>query len=105
MKLWLDDERNPPKNQKGWTWVKTWEEVKEALLKDPLDPVRVMSFDHDLGPDTLDGYEIIKRISWEIPERYPWEVKAHSRNVVGKENILAYDRWYRRMTTDDEETA
>lgn len=43
MKLWLDDVRPAPA---GWTWVKTVDEARDAVLAGGVDE---MSLDHDLG--------------------------------------------------------
>jgi hypothetical protein len=93
MKIWLDDIRTPPDD--SWTWVKNWDEV-ETLLKTGVWPDE-MSFDHDLGEDTKDGYDIIKMIGGFYSSQFPKVVHVHSANPVGAKNIRDYDEWVRRV--------
>lgn len=46
MKIWLDDVREPPDD--SWTWEETAKGAI-ALLHYPVEPVTVISLDHDLG--------------------------------------------------------
>jgi hypothetical protein len=104
-RLFIDDERDPI----NVTWGKTWQE--NAMYRDDswiiarnyLDVVEIVislgfpetiSFDHDLGHEELDGYEIAKKLSVmvmdgvQMPDNFRFFV--HSKNPVGAENISTY---------------
>lgn len=98
MKIWLDDVRMPP--NLTWEWASSFAQLRYLLLRADAAP-EVISFDHDLGPDTEDGYDIIKIIAQEWPTFYPERVEVHSANPVGADNIEQYDRWFRRMRRED----
>ena len=103
--LFIDDERDP----KDVTWGKTWQE--NAMYRDDawiiarnwLDVVEIVislgfpetiSFDHDLGYEEIDGYEIAKKLSVMIMDgvQLPNDFRffVHSKNPVGAENISTY---------------
>lgn len=87
MKIWLDDIREPP--VKGnWVWMKSGEEVIEALKN---TEVKEISFDHDLGEDRMTGYDVAKWIEEQASQGLidPIIWKVHSANPVGKKNIEA----------------
>lgn len=117
MKIWLDDERKPPK---GWLWAHDLNELSDIVaavmhLHYSLDKlgidvedkyfIDVMSFDHDLGcfesgVPKPDGYDCIKFMTcWPMNKVYPREVQVHSMNPVGADNIRSYDKSYRRSMT------
>lgn len=101
IKIWLDDERNPPDN----TWLHTkhvyqaWHFIKNGIVNE-------ISFDHDLGEREVTGNSLAKRIEEylflnELP-RIIWHV--HSQNPVGRQNIISTmqscDRMWDRMEQD-----
>ena len=92
MRIWLDDVREVPK---GFIHVHNLKELKMLLEISPDEVIEEMSFDHDLGLNTPDGYEIIKWLARKHPDRWPKEVRSHSANPIGRENIEAYDRLVR----------
>lgn len=92
MKIWLDDIRVP---LEGFIWVHNQRELEE-LLRSNAEEIEVMSFDHDLGDGEMDGYAIIKWLFRVHGDRYPNEVRVHSANPTGAENIRAYDACARR---------
>lgn len=92
MKIWLDDLRPPPD---GFIHVKNFAELENLLTSNP-DSIEVMSFDHDLGDGEKDGYEIAKWIAANHLERWPLEVRVHSANPPGAENIRAFDEFVRK---------
>lgn len=100
LRIWLDDERPAPQ---GFVHVHTINELHDVLMRTE-GPITVMSFDHDLG-DASDGYDIIKWLAAEHLDRYPLEIRVHSGNTVGRENIVAYDRSVRKHLLSTERPA
>lgn len=103
MKIWLDDNHTgykpaPP----GWIHVHNFAELTE-LLDSNQEPIEIMSFDNDLGPEPeLTGYNIIKWFEKERLNRYPEKVVVHSENIVDAENIRCYDRNVRKHILHEE---
>ena len=87
-KLWLDDDLVHRVAPDGWTHVQTVEDAIQVL---ETQPVSHLSLDHDLGENQKTGYDLVK---W-IEERYfvqdikPPEMKIHSANPVGRDNMMA----------------
>jgi len=103
--LFLDDERDPIDVKWGtwqeqamyrdedWFIARNWSEVLELVIS--LGLPSLISFDHDLGDNTPNGYEIAKRLcdliinaNYELPADFHFLV--HSKNPVGAENIRCY---------------
>jgi hypothetical protein len=84
MKLWLDDIRTMPE---GFDWH-CWGSG-EAFHWIRTGTVTFISFDHDLGEDSLTGYDVAKEIerlaSIGMIPTIEWTV--HSANPVGRKNI------------------
>lgn len=83
LKLWLDDEREPPA---GWIHARS---VRQAMLILRTGQVQSLSLDHDLGAGAS-GYDVVR---W-IEERCalgaikpPERIAVHSANPVGRERI------------------
>lgn len=77
MKVFLDDERTPPK---GWILVR-WPEEAIDLLK--TGKVTAISLDHDLGDDDHGtGYDVILWIEEQVIVNNfkPPKIKVHSAN-------------------------
>ena len=78
MKLWLDDERRPPK---GWVWARTYGQAVSCLETGKFDEV---SLDHDLGEDKT-GYDVAVWLEERALDgtlgRLRWRV--HSSNPEG----------------------
>lgn len=91
MRIWLDDCRLPPD---GFIHVKNFAEL-QTLLAENSDTIEVMSFDHDLGDEEADGYQIAKWLAENYLERWPLEVHVHSANPPGSANIRAFDAFVR----------
>ena len=100
MILWLDDVRNPVLyglKGKDYKWVKNSDEfvdyIENNLLPDEI------SFDHDLGLDSFDGYWCAKwLVNYCIENDFNMPVlRSHSANPVGKKNIESvyntYQKW------------
>lgn len=97
--LFIDDERNPPNDQE-WMIARSSQEVEELLLRFQCMPTHI-SFDHDLGSESFDGYVIVKRLCDDdisghflFPEDFTYNI--HSQNLVGAENIRCYLNNYLR---------
>lgn len=91
MKLWLDDIRPAPN---GWIWCKNSVEflAYENLVAFMNGEIEKISFDHDLGDDDLNGYQIICELEQvvyaaEMYRRDLPEFHIHSANPVGRRNI------------------
>ena len=96
MKIWLDDVRSAPE---GFTHhVHSLPELKELLeVLRPDTHIEAISFDHDLGENQPDGYEIVKWLAKYHLDRWPKEIAVHSANPVGAENIRQYAAQVRRI--------
>lgn len=105
MHIWLDDQHNDPEMPKRWpppgfTPVRNLAELS-ALIDSTAEAIEIMDFDHDLGDfdengNERDGYMIIKWLAHEHLDRYPREVRVHSQNIPGRENIIKFDEFVRK---------
>jgi hypothetical protein len=94
MNIFLDDERLPA-NYLDFVIVRNYNEFVDAVLY-AKTPIKFISFDHDLGDDSLSGYECAKylvdldedRGGTLIGPDFEWYV--HSQNPVGAANIENY---------------
>ena len=86
MKLWVDDVREAPE---GWTLATDYETAKRFLSSVKIE---VLSLDHDLGEDSLTGYDIAKQLVEHSV--YPNDIYCHSMNPVGRHNIIALLKHY-----------
>lgn len=87
--LFLDDERIP-KTKRDFVVVRSYEEAVSHVTKNGIPAY--ITFDHDLGENSLTGYDFTKWICDYIMsvngEMFEWNV--HSANPVGAENINSY---------------
>lgn len=90
-KLYLDDIRMPTEPE--WKVVRSFNDA--ISLINGLGCPEFISFDHDLGRDSLTGYDLAKWIVEKdldnpgfIPKNF--EFNVHSANPVGAENIERY---------------
>jgi hypothetical protein len=89
--IYLDDERPTPE---AWTRFYTALHTVCAIQAN-LDTLQVISLDHDLGDDDVHGtgYDVVNWIENEIhtnPDfaaRFKAEIRIHSANAVGRQNI------------------
>jgi len=86
MKIWLDDQREPPDNT--WRWAKNPVEFVNWVFESTAQGISEVSFDFDLGPYP-DGYhcaewfiELYKFCEEPLPK-----LSCHSQNPVGREQI------------------
>lgn len=91
IKLWLDDERQPPNDE--WTWTKGYAEamghLRAAAGGDEI--LLAVSFDHDLGEGggkaELTGHDVaLKLVALNVR---PKVVMVHTQNPVGRDKIVA----------------
>jgi hypothetical protein len=83
MWLWVDDLRVPTVD---WVWAKTSREAKN-IIDIYRDDIELLSLDHDLGGDDT-CYSLVL---W-MAEHDIWpagEIRIHSANPVGRENMAA----------------
>jgi len=90
-RLYLDDVRTPTEG--NWKVVRSFTDAI-SLIKG-LGCPEFISFDHDLGNDSLTGYDLAKWLVEKdldkpgfIPKNF--EFNVHSANPVGAENIERY---------------
>lgn len=89
VKIWIDDEREPP--DYSWQWCVTSDDAIDLLCE--YDP-EVISFDHDLGKaddgEDDNAMRVVDQIEiWSesgVITKFEWQV--HSMNPVGRENII-----------------
>lgn len=87
MKVFLDDVRDPP--DESWTLFRT--PSKEFF--DAAKKADIISLDHDLGDDYINGYQILKIFEEEVFTHGLWirkmpTILIHSANPVGIQNML-----------------
>ena len=87
MKLWVDDEREPPGTE--WKWVQT---VVAGLIRicniEEWDAVTELSLDHDFGAGQPTGYDLLYcmgRLGLKVPK-----IIVHSQNPDGKQAMEAF---------------
>ena len=96
--LFLDDEREPPRDGYEWVIVRSFDQAKRYVLSNGMP--RHASFDHDLG-DGPTGYDFIKwLVEYDmdnnvIPEDFTFYV--HSQNPIGVANIRGFLTQYLEM--------
>lgn len=84
LNIMVDDLRDAPD---GWVLFKTAEAFLAWVDENPKIEFN-LSLDHDLGPESLDGYALVKLLV-EKPNHMQ-HVQIHSSNFVGAKNMLAY---------------
>jgi hypothetical protein len=100
MNIFLDDERIPI-NYLDFVVVRNYSEFVDTVLYAAED-INYISFDHDLGEDSLTGYDCAKYLVDLDQDRggivnidFQWYI--HSQNPIGGANIhnylMAYMRW------------
>lgn len=88
--IFLDDIRQCPN---GFELFRTGEELLEYLKKNKDQHFGIITFDHDLGSDVKDGYNVIKEIvrNPEISFTFD-EFRFHTDNYQGFKNMVLYLR-------------
>ena len=104
IKVWLDDEREPP--DKDWVWFDSAWSLIEAL--EHLD-IEVVSLDHDLGDDNKygTGYAVVQYVEQRVHNSTTYKPPCllfHTANPVGYENMCrardSIDRELERRLVD-----
>lgn len=113
VRIYLDDLRTPQMSgydPEDWVVVRDGEAFL-ALARDHTDELQAVSFDHDLGLSDdgellPSGYDVLKAWIEEFePDPAQVEVRVHSANPVGAENMRAYWRsWCRHQARQSPET-
>jgi hypothetical protein len=87
MKVWLDDERNPPDD--SWMVFHTAEELLE-WLGPHIGKVELLSLDHDLGEGRQTGYDVLECLEGMayLCRPVPPRIEVHSANPVGRQRML-----------------
>lgn len=88
MRLYIDDERNPPSRK--WEVARSLEAVEWYL--DNIGTPLYISFDHDLGDKVPTGYDIAKmlverQLDGKIDLSHVKQINVHSANGPGADNI------------------
>lgn len=94
--LWLDDLRNVPADtaNEEYEWVKDFYEFQCWILENGMPDV--LDLDHDLGTDKT-GYDCLKfciGIHAANPDMELPELRVHSANPVGRDNMFYYYKNY-----------
>src|SRR5690606_30197835 len=92
-KLYLDDERFPPKDDPSWKIARNYFDAVFYIRNYGIP--KVMSFDHDLGGDNPTGMDFVKWFCNHVldnhvakPEKFEYYI--HSMNPSGRENMQCY---------------
>lgn len=85
--VFVDDLRKCPEN---YLLFRTAEEFIEYLANSPHIKINVLSLDHDLGLEIMDGYELVKNIYYQFPDLHIKEVRLHTDNFIGFGNMYHY---------------
>jgi hypothetical protein len=99
-RLFIDDERYPPRDGNEWVIARNYEEVFDIIEERGMPSF--ISFDHDLGDDEPSGFHITKKLvelDMDGDQKFPSEFQyyVHSANPVGKANIEGYIDNYMRV--------
>ena len=101
MKLYLDDIRNPHQtypNDSDWFVVRNYNEFVSAI-EQHFSELEIISFDHDISNyddngDEVSGYTLVKYLCNYVLDNdldiSNLEIRFHTANVVGKENMETY---------------
>lgn len=105
--LFIDDERDPPRNDgRIWHVARDWEDVMMSLRIHGMPSY--ISFDHDLGEGKHTGHDIAKFLieldiggddDFALPEDFSYYV--HSQNPVGRDNIQGILDSYLRFRNEN----
>jgi len=89
-RMFIDDERFPPRNETDWVIVRSSAEAIAFVQE--IGVPQFISYDHDLGGDDTS----MKFITWMIDayldkkiSSFPVNYEVHSQNPVGAKNIRA----------------
>ena len=95
VKIWLDDIRPAPT---GYNLCKSVNETKRYIIDCENQNIKIveLDLDHDLGDYANDGGDAIKLVLWLIETERFYNIRMHTANPVGRENMQALiDRYWR----------
>lgn len=102
MKIWLDDIREAPA---GYDWCHSVNEAiklikdiekfndtmmdyfEDSIVGEWFIKIEVIDCDHDLGDYAKDGGDGIKLIDWLAEHNKFYNIKLHTMNPVGRQNM------------------
>lgn len=99
MKIWLDDLRKAPDN---YIWCHSVNEAISVINEAGTSNITDIDIDHDLGDYNKDGGEGIKLIDWCIENDFYPNVKLHTANPVGRNNMLRTIKRYWKLNNNNE---
>lgn len=85
--IFLDDLRKCPED---YLVFRTAESLILFLQHNPETEINILSLDHDLGLEALDGYDFVKEIYLQFPDIKIKEVRLHTDNFTGFRNMYYY---------------
>ena len=106
MILWVDDIREPVWNKGCYRWVKSTNEAIRAIVdfENRVDRnmmaddayIEYIDMDHDAGDYVSDGGDYINILKWMEEHGYCYDIRIHSMNPVGRDNIrkiMKHNHW------------
>ena len=89
MKISLDDLRPVP--DEFDLVFRSGKAFLEYLKENPNQHYELISFDHDLGENTLTGYDVVKEIVDDLDINFTFDrIQFHTANIVGFRNMYYY---------------
>lgn len=89
MKIFLDDLRPVP--DEFDLVFRSGKALLKYLKENPNQHYELISFDHDLGENTLTGYDVVKAIVDDLNINFTFDrFQFHTANVVGFRNMYYY---------------
>lgn len=89
MKIFLDDLRPVP--DEFDLVFRSGKSLLRYLKENPNQHYELISFDHDLGENTLTGYDVVKEIVDDLDINFTFDrFQFHTANVVGFRNMYYY---------------
>ena len=89
MKIFLDDLRPVP--DEFDLVFRSGKALLKYLKGNPNQHYELISFDHDLGENTLTGYDVVKEIVNDSEIKFTFDIiQFHTANIVGFKNMYHY---------------
>ena len=87
MIIWVDDVRKPPRE--SYIWVKSVWDAIETIVESETNgrQIEMIDLDHDAGDFYQFGGDYIKILDWLSYTGRNYDIKIHSANPVGVENM------------------
>jgi hypothetical protein len=105
VKIWLDDQLNDPHapnrhTPEGWVGCKNGDEFKEAVTRamELGEGIDEMSFDNDLGTESMEGHELLQWLADTYPEVVisdSVEINIHSANTIENKKMEERLIWWK----------